>query len=48
MLARQELQDARLHARAHTREHGTDIPAVADWHWPHPDTTDPTLGKEPK
>ena len=45
---RQELQDARLHARAHTREHGTDIPAVADWQWPHPDTTDPTLGKEPK
>ena len=44
---RQELQDARLHARAHTREHGTDIPAVADWHWPHPDTTDPAIRKEP-
>jgi xylulose-5-phosphate/fructose-6-phosphate phosphoketolase len=31
---RQELEDARLHARAHTREHGEDIPEVADWRWP--------------
>ena len=45
---RQELQDARLRARAHTREHGTDIPAVADWQWPHPGTTDLAIGKEPQ
>ncbi|KJL19920.1 Xylulose-5-phosphate/fructose-6-phosphate phosphoketolase [Microbacterium azadirachtae] len=30
---RQELQDARLRARAYTREHGEDIPEVADWSW---------------
>jgi xylulose-5-phosphate/fructose-6-phosphate phosphoketolase len=30
---RQELEDARLRARAHTREHGDDIPEVADWRW---------------
>ena len=45
---RQELVDARLRARAHTREHGTDIPAVADWRWPHPDTdlNRPSTAKE--
>ena len=45
---RQELVDARLRARAHTREHGTDIPAVADWRWPHPDTDPnrPSTAKE--
>ena len=45
---RQELVDARLCARAHTREHGTDIPAVADWRWPHPDTdlNRPSTAKE--
>ncbi len=31
---RQEMQDARLRARAWTREHGEDIPEVADWRWP--------------
>jgi xylulose-5-phosphate/fructose-6-phosphate phosphoketolase len=31
---RQQMQDARLRARAWTREHGEDIPAVADWTWP--------------
>jgi xylulose-5-phosphate/fructose-6-phosphate phosphoketolase len=31
---RQELEDARLRARAYTREHGEDIPEVADWRWP--------------
>jgi xylulose-5-phosphate/fructose-6-phosphate phosphoketolase len=31
---RQELEDARLHARAYTREHGEDLPEVADWRWP--------------
>ncbi|WP_228002235.1 phosphoketolase family protein [Nocardia australiensis] len=31
---RQEMVDARWRARAWTREHGADIPAVADWTWP--------------
>jgi len=30
---RQELEDSRLRARAYTREHGEDIPEVADWRW---------------
>ncbi|HEX7835356.1 MAG TPA: phosphoketolase, partial [Pseudolysinimonas sp.] len=30
---RQELEDARLRARAYTREHGEDIPEVAGWRW---------------
>jgi len=30
---RQEMQDARLRARAYTREHGEDIPEVAQWTW---------------
>ena len=30
---RQEMQDARLRARAYTREYGEDIPEVADWTW---------------
>jgi xylulose-5-phosphate/fructose-6-phosphate phosphoketolase len=30
---RQELQDSRLRARQYTREHGVDIPEVADWLW---------------
>ncbi|MFE7744672.1 phosphoketolase [Nocardia sp. NPDC057455] len=32
---RQEMVDARWTARAWTREHGTDIPEVADWSWPY-------------
>ena len=32
-LLRQRMQDARLLARQYTREHGEDIPAVADWTW---------------
>ncbi|MEV6430290.1 phosphoketolase family protein [Nocardia sp. NPDC051463] len=32
---RQEMVDARWNARAWTREHGEDIPAVADWSWPN-------------
>ncbi|MFD0363938.1 phosphoketolase [Nocardia sp. GCM10030253] len=32
---RQEMVDARWNARAWTREHGEDIPAVADWTWPN-------------
>jgi xylulose-5-phosphate/fructose-6-phosphate phosphoketolase len=31
---RQEMVDARLRARAHTREHGEDTPEVAHWTWP--------------
>jgi xylulose-5-phosphate/fructose-6-phosphate phosphoketolase len=30
---RQAMQDARMHARAYTREHGEDIPEVANWVW---------------
>ena len=30
---RQEMQDARVQARAYTRAHGEDIPEVADWRW---------------
>ncbi|WP_084509093.1 phosphoketolase family protein [Nocardia pseudovaccinii] len=32
---RQEMVDARWNARAWTREHGEDIPAVAEWTWPN-------------
>jgi xylulose-5-phosphate/fructose-6-phosphate phosphoketolase len=31
---RQEMVDARLAARTWTREHGADIPEVANWTWP--------------
>jgi xylulose-5-phosphate/fructose-6-phosphate phosphoketolase len=31
---RQEMLDARLSARLYTREHGADIPEVANWSWP--------------
>ncbi|UPL17340.1 phosphoketolase family protein [Microbacterium aurugineum] len=31
---RQELHDWRIEARAYTREHGEDEPAIADWRWP--------------
>jgi xylulose-5-phosphate/fructose-6-phosphate phosphoketolase len=32
---RQEMEDARLRARAYTREHGEDDPAVRNWTWQH-------------
>ena len=32
---RQHLADARIAARAYTREHGEDDPAIANWTWPH-------------
>jgi xylulose-5-phosphate/fructose-6-phosphate phosphoketolase len=31
---RQEMTDARLRARAYTRQHGADDPAIAGWTWP--------------
>jgi xylulose-5-phosphate/fructose-6-phosphate phosphoketolase len=32
---RQQMDDARLAARAYTREHGADAPEVSDWTWPY-------------
>jgi xylulose-5-phosphate/fructose-6-phosphate phosphoketolase len=32
---RQLMVDKRIEARAYTREHGEDIPEVADWKWPY-------------
>lgn len=31
---RQDMIDARLHARNWTREHGTDTPEITHWTWP--------------
>jgi xylulose-5-phosphate/fructose-6-phosphate phosphoketolase len=31
---RQQMVDARLRARAYTREHGEDDPAIRAWTWP--------------
>ncbi|GMA36296.1 hypothetical protein GCM10025876_25000 [Demequina litorisediminis] len=31
---RQNLEDKRLEARRYAREHGADLPEVADWVWP--------------
>jgi xylulose-5-phosphate/fructose-6-phosphate phosphoketolase len=31
---RQDMDDARLRARAYTREYGEDLPEVRDWSWP--------------
>ncbi|MFG3442956.1 phosphoketolase [Nonomuraea sp. NPDC047897] len=31
---RQRMSDARLRARAHTREFGEDLPEISDWTWP--------------
>jgi len=39
---RQDLEDARLRARAYTREFGDDIPEVRDWRWS--DTVRPEEG----
>ncbi|HWC36604.1 MAG TPA: phosphoketolase family protein [Mycobacteriales bacterium] len=33
-LLRQQMVDARLAARAYTREHGEDDPAISNWTWP--------------
>ncbi len=32
---RQEMEDTRLRARAHTRSHGEDAPEIRDWTWPY-------------
>ncbi len=32
---RQQMMDHRIRARTWTREHGEDIPEVAEWVWPH-------------
>ncbi|MFI6481728.1 phosphoketolase [Nonomuraea sp. NPDC050663] len=32
---RQHMADARLRARAHTREHGEDAPEIREWAWPY-------------
>ena len=32
---REEMEEARLRARAYTREHGDDDPSIRDWLWPH-------------
>jgi xylulose-5-phosphate/fructose-6-phosphate phosphoketolase len=32
---RQQMSDARLAARAYTREHGEDDPTITDWTWSH-------------
>ncbi|WP_184617897.1 phosphoketolase family protein [Sphaerisporangium krabiense] len=34
-LLRQQMVDARLAARTHTREHGEDPPQIRDWTWPY-------------
>ena len=34
-VVRQKMADARLAARAYTREHGIDDPAISEWTWPH-------------
>jgi len=33
-ILRQQMADARLAARAYTREHGEDDPAISNWTWP--------------
>jgi len=32
---RQRMSDARLAARAYTREHGEDVPEISGWSWPY-------------
>lgn len=32
---RQRMVDARMAARAYTRAHGQDDPAITDWTWPY-------------
>jgi xylulose-5-phosphate/fructose-6-phosphate phosphoketolase len=40
---RQEMMDARIRARTWTREHGADLPDIANWTWPwQPDANRPS------
>ncbi len=41
---RQEMMDARLRARQYTRDHGEDIPEVAQWVWPDAGETATEVG----
>jgi xylulose-5-phosphate/fructose-6-phosphate phosphoketolase len=38
---RQQMEDARLTARAYTRQYGEDDPAISGWKWPSGQSTDP-------
>ena len=40
---RQQMVDARIAARACTREHGEDDPATTGWTWPRPLRRDPRM-----
>jgi xylulose-5-phosphate/fructose-6-phosphate phosphoketolase len=42
---RQEMVDPRLRARTWTREHGVDLPEVADWAWPGWGVVEPVLSR---
>ncbi|HEX2904839.1 MAG TPA: phosphoketolase family protein [Jatrophihabitans sp.] len=45
---RQRMDDARRAARAYTRRHGEDDPAIAGWVWPYDTAAQPgTLGSDP-
>jgi xylulose-5-phosphate/fructose-6-phosphate phosphoketolase len=33
---RQQMVDARIAARAWTRDHGEDMPEISNWTWPYP------------
>jgi xylulose-5-phosphate/fructose-6-phosphate phosphoketolase len=35
------MEDARLTARAYTRQYGEDDPAISGWKWPSGQSTDP-------
>ncbi|GAB3238601.1 phosphoketolase family protein [Kineosporia babensis] len=43
---RQKLDDLRIQARAYTREHGEDVPEIANWSWPYSEA-DSDLGTDP-
>ena len=43
-MVRQQMQDARLDARAYAREHGEDQPEINDWVWPDAGDTGTRFG----
>jgi xylulose-5-phosphate/fructose-6-phosphate phosphoketolase len=45
---RQRMADARLEARQYTREHGEDMPSIADWVWPDAGDTATGIGATPR